>query len=46
MRSSHGRGQAALLGAKEHHEAADCQREDQNQDGSGELFAPVFHPPE
>jgi hypothetical protein len=34
------------LGAEEHHEPADRQREDQDKDGSGQLFGPVLHPTE
>ena len=43
MSSGHRRGQASLLSAEDHNEAAHRQREDQHQDGSGHLFGPVLH---
>ena len=46
MRGGHRCGQSSLLGAEDHNEAADREREDQHQDGSGHLFGPVRHPSE
>ena len=43
MSSGHRRGQASLLSAEDHNEAAHRQREDQHQDGSGHLSGPVLH---
>jgi len=46
VRGGHRRRQAPLLGAEDHDESADRQREDQNQDGCSQLFRPALHPPE
>src|ERR1700694_2348322 len=46
MRGGHRGRQASLLGAEDQGETADRQREGQHQDGSGQLFGPVLHPPE
>ena len=46
VRGGHRRRQAALLGAEDHDQPADSQREDQNQGGSSQLLGPAPHPPE
>ena len=46
MSGGHRCRQASLLGAEDHNEAADREREDEHQDGSGHLFGPVLHPSE
>ena len=44
MSGGHRCSQSSLLGAEDHNEAADREREDEHQDGSGHLFGPVLHP--
>src|SRR5205814_9566591 len=46
VRGGHRRRQAPLLGAQDHDESADSQREDQTQAGSSQLLCPAPHPPE